>query len=131
MARHDQAFYFNEAIEKKLAFARGVKSRGHVYVSGCASTDSNGVVGIGDMALQIKTVYAQIEAILTQHGLTFEHVIKEVMYTTDMKAFIAAGDVRAAVYQNVAPPAATGVEVTALVHPDMMVEIEVIAELPE
>ncbi len=131
MARSDQVSYFHEETERKLGFARCVRSGAFLFVSGCASTDDQGtVVGKGDMATQIKTVYRQIQTILASQHLTLEHVIKEVLYTTNMGEFVGAAAVRAAFYNGVAPPAATGVEVTALVHPDMLVEIEVIAEIP-
>jgi len=132
MARPDQVFFLREAFEKRFCFARAVRSRGMLFISGVTSVDADGkVVGIGDMRAQLRHVFETLGIILAQHGLTFEHVVKETMFATDMVALVAANGVREEAYQSVAPPAATGVEVAALLHPDMMIEIELIAEFPD
>ncbi len=131
MARPDQVYYLHEATEKKMAFARCVRSGGYLHVSGCgALTEAGVIIGKGDMLAQMRAVYETLEHILGDHGADFSHVIKEVFYTTDMAAMVAANGVRADAYENSAPPAATGVEVSALVHPDMLIEIELTAEDP-
>lgn len=132
MARADQVWFLNEQRERSLGFARAVRSGIHLYVSGCTSLGADGrVAGVGDMTAQIRAVYQQLATVLKGHRLGFEHVIKEVLFTTDMPAFLAAAPVRAAFYAQVAPPAASGVEVSGLVHPEMLVEIELIAEFPQ
>ena len=130
MARVDQVFHLDEAVEKSLAFARAVRSHGQLHISGCTSLDGGAVIGIGDMNVQLRTIYDKLDQILSHHNLTKEHVIKEVIYTTNMASLNSASHVRASIYKDIAPPAVTGVEVSGLIHPDILVEIEFIAETP-
>lgn len=132
MARPDQVYFLREGFEKRFCFARAVRSRGMLFVSGVTSVDSGGtVVGVGDMEAQLRQVYEILSNILLSNGLTFEHVVKETMFATDLSALVAANRVRESAYRSFAPPSATGVQVAALLHPDMMIEIELIAEYPE
>lgn len=132
MARPDQVYFRREAAERKMGFARAVKAGEWLLVSGCTATDANGnIVGVGDMEAQTRQVYKVLGQILADNGATWEHVVKEVMYATDLSAFVAATPVRLDVYSDVAPPAATGVEVSGLVHPDMLIEIELTAHIPQ
>ena len=132
MPRPDQVWYHRETFEKQAFFARTVKSRGMLHVSGCTGVDKEGnLVGKGNMEAQLRQIYCTLTEILRVHQLTLQSVIKEVIYTTDMSALIRAGHVRTQAYNGFAPPAATGVQVSALVRPDLHVEIEIIAELPD
>jgi enamine deaminase RidA (YjgF/YER057c/UK114 family) len=132
MARADQVYFRREAAERKMGFARAVKAGGWLFISGCTATGPDGkVAGVGDMQVQTERVYQILEEVLRANGASWEHVVKEVMYATDLDAFVAATPVRLAVYKDVAPPAATGVEVSRLVHPDMLVEVELTAYVPE
>ena len=56
-------------------------------------------------------------------------ILSLLQHTTDMKAFMASGDVRAQ-YFNEPFPVTTTVEVSALYHPDIMIEITAVAEIP-
>jgi len=79
MARPEQVSYLREEFERRYCFARAVRSRGHLYVSGVTSLDIEGnLVGEGSMEAQLQQIYQTLQQILRMHGLTFEHVIKEV-----------------------------------------------------
>ena len=131
MARWDQVYFHREAAERKLGFARAVRAGDWLLVSGCTATDQDGnIVGVGDMEAQVRQVYRVIGDVLSANGATFENVVKEVIYALDLQAFNSAIPIRIAAYEGVAPPAATGLEVSGLVHPDMLVEVEVTAWLP-
>lgn len=132
MARPDQVYFRREEAERKMGFARAVKAGDWLLISGCTATDENGnIVGVGDMQAQTRQVYKVLSEVLAANGATWEHVVKEVMYATDLQAFVAATPIRLEAYKNVAPPAATGVEISALVHPDMLIEVELTAHIPQ
>jgi 2-iminobutanoate/2-iminopropanoate deaminase len=130
MAREDQVYFLREEAERRLGFARAVRAGDWLFISGCTATGPDGkVVGVGDMQLQVRRVYEVLGEVLAANGATWEHVVKEMMFATDLDAFVAATPIRLAAYQGVAPPAATGVEVRSLVHPDMLIEVELTAYL--
>jgi 2-iminobutanoate/2-iminopropanoate deaminase len=81
----------------------------------------------GDFPSQVATVYDDIDATLKAHGLDAAHIVRETIYTRDMDGLIAANPTRMAYYQHVAPPASTWIEIKRLVHPDLLLEIEVTA----
>jgi enamine deaminase RidA (YjgF/YER057c/UK114 family) len=130
MAKNSQAQYFHEALERQLGFAAMVHAGKMLYLSGLISIDEKmSVVGPGDMAKQINQIYDQMEKILAMSGATLENVVNEVMYTTNMQALVQANGARVARYAKCAPPASTGVQVSALFLPDAMLEIQATAVL--
>ncbi|MEW2416009.1 RidA family protein [Streptomyces sp. NPDC046866] len=102
-----------------------------VAVSGQCSFDEGGaVVGAGDAAAQARQVFENLRRCLAAAGAGFEDVVKLTYFVTDM-AHMAA--VRAARDEVIAPdrlPASTAVQVSALVRPELLVEIEAYAVLP-
>lgn len=129
MARSDRVFHLREH-EKKLGFAFAVKTEGMLHLSGACALDADGQAAApGDMEAQLRIVYADIAKALAAHGLGFTDVVRERIYVTDIQAFRAALPARAAIYAAAAPPAATWVEVSALMRPEFMIEVEVTAML--
>jgi enamine deaminase RidA (YjgF/YER057c/UK114 family) len=91
----------------------------------------SGTVGFGNtMAEQLKSTYEGIERTLKHYGATFQNVVKENLYTTDIEATKAANGVRKPFYKG-DYPAATWVQISRLYMPTAMVEVEVIAHLPK
>lgn len=127
MARPEQVFHIR-AREKQLGFAFAVDAGTVVYVSGtCAQDAAGNAAAVGDMAGQMRVIYADIARALTAHDLDFLDVVKEQIFVTDIAAFRESLPVRAAVYQGAAPPACTWVEVAGLMRPEYLIEIEVTA----
>ncbi len=130
MAKNSQTQFFNEPVERQLGFSAMVHSGNTLYLSGLVSVDEKlNVVGVGDMAAQINRIYDQMEQILAMSQATLANVVNEMMYTTNMQALIQANSVRVARYARCAPPAATGVQVSALFFPDALLEIQATAVL--
>jgi 2-iminobutanoate/2-iminopropanoate deaminase len=90
----------------------------------------SGTVGGGTMAEQLRGTYTGIERTLKAYGLTFQHVVKENLYTTDIEAAKLNNNVRKAFYKG-DYPAATWVQISRLYMPEALVEVEVIAHLPK
>ncbi len=134
MARFEQCLYADETLERKLGFPRFVKSRGILYMSGMLSADENfDLVGASDMVAQIERIYTRFEAALATQGATLQHVVSEILFTTDLAALSAAAHVRRAFYErhNASIPASTAVQVAALALPGAMLEIHPTVEVPE
>lgn len=110
-----------------------VSGERQVHLSGQVAMNAAGqVVGRGDIAAQVNQVYVNLAACLASAGAGFGHVFKVVTYVVDLTPDKVAA-IRAARQTHFGDgpfPASTLVGVTALVHPDLLVEIEMIAQLP-
>ena len=127
MARPEQVFHIRDR-EKQLGFACAIDAGAVVYVSGTCAQDTGGnATAVGDMAGQMRVIYADIAKALAAHGLDFRDVVKEQIFVTDIAAFRRALPARAAVYEGAAPPACTWIEVSGLMRPEYLIEIEVTA----
>ena len=125
-----QAFHLRE-LEKSFPYAQAVKVGKTLYISGSVSWDQDGqVVAAGDMKAQMRNAYEDIRKTLDAHGATVENIVKETLYAKDIDAAVEAAGVRREFYGNSTPPAATWVEISRLVHPELLIEVEVVATLP-
>jgi 2-iminobutanoate/2-iminopropanoate deaminase len=104
-----------------------VEGRRLVFMAGQLSRDVSGnVVGKGDMRVQIRQVCENIKTGLTAAGASLADVVKMTTFVTDIDEFMRHVDVRME-YFGTAPPTSTTVEVRRLSHPDLLVEVEVVA----
>lgn len=121
-------------FEADYAYTQAVRLGDRLIVSGTVSVDAQGrLIGRGDMRAQIRQIYATLSRLLAAQGADLSHVVKETVYTTQMKRFLAAADERARAYRAVpAPrlPASSWIGVAHLVAPEHWVEIEIEALLP-
>jgi enamine deaminase RidA (YjgF/YER057c/UK114 family) len=102
----------------------------HVWVSGTTATDPSGaVVSPGDVAGQTRQTLANIERALGAAGCTLADVVRTRIYVTDIAQWEAVGRVHGEVFGKVLP-ATSMVEVSALIDPEMLVEIEAEAYAP-
>ena len=132
MPKAKQVYHKRPDLEKGIYYAQACKAGNMLFVSGCVSWDAEGnIIGAGDMKSQIKQVYTDLGETLEANGATFQNVIKETVFTTDIEALLANNDIRIRFYQEAAsaPPAATWIGCTRLVVPELMIEIECIALL--
>jgi enamine deaminase RidA (YjgF/YER057c/UK114 family) len=103
-----------------------VEARKTIFVSGQLARDARGeVVGKGDMRAQIRQTGENIKAALAAAGASLADVVKTNTYVTDIEEFFRHTDVRMEYFG--ALPTSTTIEVRRLAHPDLMVEIEVVA----
>lgn len=101
-----------------------------VHLKGQVALDKAGeVIGIGDLRAQLRQVLANIQVALAAVGGEMRDIISLTQYTTDIESFMTAGDIRRQFF--VAPyPVTTTIEIRRLYHPDLLVEISAIAEIP-
>ena len=117
--------------ESIVGYSRAVRVGNSIWVAGTTSTDPDGsVVGEGDAYAQTRRALANIEAALAQGGAGVEHVVRTRIYVTDIAQWEAIGRAHGEVFGAIRP-ACTMVEVTSLIDPAMLVEIEADAVIPD
>jgi len=115
----------NTPWEPMFGYSRAVKAGNLIVVSGTTGTDENGtIIGINQMYSQARQAIANIASVLARAGASLDDVIRTRIFVTDMSRYQEVGRAHREAF-GAAPPAATLVEVRRLIHPDMMVEIEV------
>ncbi len=112
--------------EDIVGYARAVKIGNVIEVSGTTAVENGELIGKGNAYLQTKTILKKIEAVLQQAGASLEHVVRTRIYVTDISRWEEVGRAHGEFFRDI-KPATTMVEVSALIEPDMLVEIEVSA----
>ncbi|MEZ4671813.1 MAG: RidA family protein [Anaerolineae bacterium] len=101
-----------------------------LYLAGQVAEDKDGnVVGAGDLRQQAERIYQNIEAILATEGATLRDIIRATTYITDMSQRAIVSAVRKELFP-VDPPATTLLGVTALAGEEWLIEVDVIAVIP-
>ena len=110
--------------EAIVGYCRAVRVGSQVAVTGTAAVGENGeVVGVGDANAQTRRCLEIIERALKDAGASLADVVRTRIYVTDISQWEAVGRAHGEVFGEVYP-ATTMVEVSALIDPDMLVEIE-------
>jgi reactive intermediate/imine deaminase len=101
-----------------------------IYVSGQIANGPDGeLVGVGDLRAQTERVYENLSRILEANGATFADVVKLQTYFTTLDDLAGSREVRSR-YLTSEPPASTAVQVAALVVPEALIEVDVVAAVP-
>jgi enamine deaminase RidA (YjgF/YER057c/UK114 family) len=115
--------------ESIVGYSRAVRVGDRIYVTGTTALDEQGeLVGPGDAYAQTVQVFRNIEKALSKLGAGLEHVVRTRMFVTDISRWEEYGRAHGEFLRQVMP-AATMVEVSRLIDPGMLIEIEVDAEL--
>jgi enamine deaminase RidA (YjgF/YER057c/UK114 family) len=110
--------------EERVGYSRAVRIGDVVSVSGTTAIDANGrVVGEKDPYQQARYALLRIRRALEEAGARMEDVVRTRMYVVDIKQWTAVGRAHSEVFGETRP-AATMVEVSALISPELLVEIE-------
>ena len=111
--------------EPVVGYSRAVRIGSMVWVAGTTATGPDGqIVGRGDPAAQTRQVLENVKAALERAGARLDHVVRTRIYVRNVADWETIGRVHGQYFGQVRP-AATLVEVSGLVDPDMLVEIEV------
>ncbi len=124
--KNETAEYFmlRPEVEKAYGYTHAVKIGDDIKISGAVSMDDAGnPTAVGDLAQQMKNCYSDLEKVLKHYGYTFDDVVVENVFTTNMPEFLKQAGYRNTIYTKQFPTGSwLGVKELAL--PEFMIEIE-------
>ena len=118
--------YFNlrPKLEKEYGYTHAVKIGDDLKISGAVSMNDPGmIVAPGNMEQQMKNCYSDLEKILQHYGYTYDEVVAENIYTTNMADFIKASGYRNSIYRKQFPTG-TWLEIKGLAVEGQLIEID-------
>ena len=117
-------FQLRPEVEQAYGYTHAVRVGSKIKISGAVSMDAEGApTAVGDLEQQMKNAYADLDQVLKHYGCTFDDVIVEDVFTTDMAKFLEVSAFRASIYTKQFPTG-TWLEVKGLALPEFMIEIE-------
>lgn len=112
--------------EDIVGYSRAVMVGNQLEVSGTVATDETGTVGKGDFYKQTKFIIEKIEKVLRQAGFALADVVRTRIFVTDISKWEEVGRAHGEFFATI-KPATSMVEVSALIDPEYLVEIEITA----
>lgn len=125
--------YFNlrPEVEKQYGYTHAIKIGNDIKISGAVSMDDKGnPTAKDDLEQQMKNAYSDLDKVLKHYGYTFDDVIVENIYTTNMAEMLKYSSYRGEIYKK-NYPTGTWLEVKGLALPEFMIEIELEAHKSE
>ena len=119
-----ESFQLRPEVEKSYGYTHAIKIGDDLKISGAVSMDDQGnLTAAGDMEQQMKNCYGDLEKVLNHYGFTFDDVVVENVFTTDMAKFIEVSAYRNSIYTKQFPTG-TWLEVKGLALPGQLIEID-------
>lgn len=132
-ANAEKTEYFNlrPEAEKAYGYSHAVKIGADIKISGAVSMDSAGMpTAKGDLLQQMKNCYADLDKVLKHYGCTFDDVVVENIFTTNMPEFLKHSAYRNSIYKKQFPTG-SWLGVKELAFPEFMIEIELEVYKPD
>jgi len=127
--QHRHRYSSGAKWESVVGYSRAVRVGDRIYVTGTTATDRNSdIVGIGNAYIQTVQCIKNIGRALKEFDCTLEHIVRTRMFVTDISRWEEYGRAHGEYFRDIMP-ATTMVEVSRLIDPDMLIEIEADAEM--
>ena len=127
--QHREKYSSGVKFESIVGYSRAVRVGDRIYVTGTTATDENSkVVGVGDAYRQAVQCILNLEKALKHFDAGLENIVRTRMFVTDISRWEEFGRAHGEYFRDIMP-ATTMVEVSKLIDPDMLIEIEADAEL--
>ena len=124
MAAAPEYFHLRPEVEKAYGYTHAVRIGDDIKISGAVSMDDEGSpTAVGDLEQQMKNAYSDLDKVLKHYGCTFDDVIVENVFTTDMAKFLEVSAYRNSIYTKQFPTG-SWLEVKGLALPEFLIEIE-------
>ena len=123
-------FSLRPEVEKTYGYTHAVRIGHEIKISGAVSMDDKGMpTAKGDLQQQMKNCYNDLEKVLQHYGCTFDDVVVENVFTTNMPEFLKLASYRNGIYKKQFPTG-SWLGVKELAFPEFMIEIELEAYKP-
>lgn len=110
--------------QDKVGYCRAKKVGTHILISGTVANDENGnPIGIGNIGLQTRAIIDTFDTVLKHFGYDLSSVVRTRIFTTDISKWNEIGELHGEYFKDI-KPVTTMVEVSKLISPDYLVEIE-------
>ena len=116
----------NTLWEESFGYSRAVQIGNVIEVSGTTASEDDKVIGVGDVTLQTEYIIKKIEHTLVEAGFSLKDVVRTRIFMTDISHWEEVAKVHSYLFEDVMP-ACTLVEVSNLIHPDLLIEIKATA----
>ena len=116
----------NTLWEESFGYSRAVQIGNTIEVSGTTASEDDKVIGVGDVTLQTEYIIKKIEHTLVEAGFSLKDVVRTRIFMTDISLWEEVAKVHSYLFEDVMP-ASTLVEVSNLIHSDLLIEIEATA----
>ncbi|QLC26447.1 RidA family protein [Parasphingopyxis algicola] len=127
---HLERVHVSDDAERQLGFSQAVKVGETLWVSGAVSWDENlNPLHVGDMVGQMRQIYGALGELLKRFDRGMDAIVKETVFATDLDLALKNTEVRRDFFPDDKFPASTWVEVKRLAHPDLLLEVEIVAQL--
>ena len=116
----------NTLWEESFGYSRAVQIGNTIELSGTTASEDDKVIGVGDVTLQTEYIIKKIEHTLVEAGFSLKDVVRTRIFMTDISLWEEVAKVHSYLFEDVMP-ACTLIEVSKLIHPELLIEIEATA----